>query len=56
MSDLSCESGYYMDVTQMQCAKCPVGHVSIGKGFKWDQWNEWPAQFNTYLNVHYETH
>ncbi|XP_050739422.1 endosome/lysosome-associated apoptosis and autophagy regulator family member 2-like isoform X2 [Eriocheir sinensis] len=48
---VSCEPGWYFNVGELECRRCPNGTYSLGGGVKYDSWQTLPAGFNAYTEV-----
>ena len=40
MKGVSCESGWYFNVSQLSCARCAAGSYSLGGGVHYDTWTD----------------
>ncbi|KAJ3431631.1 hypothetical protein M0812_20545 [Anaeramoeba flamelloides] len=45
--DIECEPGYFLPIGETTCQPCKAGTFSVGSGFKYDEWEEWPSSHFT---------
>ncbi|KAB7497174.1 hypothetical protein Anas_02860 [Armadillidium nasatum] len=48
---VSCDQGYYFNVTQLGCDKCPAGTYSLGGGVHFASWERLPRGFHAHTEA-----
>ncbi|CAL4108298.1 unnamed protein product [Meganyctiphanes norvegica] len=48
---VSCQPGFYFNVSSISCTACPSGTYSLGGGVHFDSWTDLPKGFSKYTEV-----
>lgn len=44
--NMTCKAGYFFNVSELKCQKCPMGTYSLGGGIAFDSWKSIPPGFH----------
>lgn len=48
---VSCDPGWYFDLSELVCEMCPNGTYSLGGGVHYETWEHFPEGFNSYTEA-----